>query len=218
MNQNILKAGLLILLLAIPAFLFLFLRQFGENKFALPVMNPASADCSPNTAPDSVHRIPAFSFTDQDGNTLTQERLRGSVYVAEFFFTRCPDICLTMANELSRVQDAFRGNNQVKILSHSVDPEYDSVGILKEYAERYNADTQQWMFVTGDKAAIYQQARCGYFISAKEGTNENLDFIHSDKLVLVDMEGRIRGYYSGTKRTEVDRLITEIQVLLGEYK
>ncbi|WP_448518277.1 SCO family protein [Rhodoflexus sp.] len=219
MNTNqLLKAGALMLILVLPALAFLFLRGFGENEFALPILNPESGECAPNKV-DGIHRIPSFSFINQDGLPFSEKDLEGKIYVTDFFFTRCPDICLTMSSELARVSEAVKNYPEVVILSHTVDPRYDSAQVLKAYAERYKANPNQWIFVTGDKAAIYEQARCGYYIAAKPATADTeIDFIHSDKFVLVDKEKRIRGYYSGTRREDVDRLIMEIQVLLSEYK
>ncbi len=217
-TNQLLKAGALLLLLVLPALAFLFLRGFGENEFALPILNPESGECAPNKV-DDIHRIPPFSFINQDGQPFSDKELAGKIYVTDFFFTRCPDICLTMSSELARVHEAMKNHPEVVILSHTVDPAFDSAQVLKAYAQRYGADTKRWIFVTGDKKAIYEQARCGYYIAAKPATSDTeLDFIHSDKLVLVDKEKRIRGYYSGTRREDVDRLITEIQVLLAEYK
>jgi protein SCO1/2 len=218
MKNKYFKVGVLMTILAVPTFIILFLHGFGENKFEIPVMNPSSPDC-PSNVVDSVHRIPPFSFISQDGKEVTEKDFEGKVYIVDFFFTRCPDICPTMTSELVRVQEAFQDFPDIRILSHSVDPLYDSVAILKEYAQKFKADTQMWTFVTGDKAAIYNMARCGYFISARENTSPiSVDFVHSDKVVLIDKEKRIRGYYSGTNRKEIDRLITEVQILLQEYK
>lgn len=219
MNTNrLLKAGALTLILVLPALAFIFLRGFGENHFSLPVLNPESGECRPNKV-DDIHRVPPFSFINQDGQPFSDKDLEGKIYVTDFFFTRCPDICLTMSSELARVSEVMKDKPDFVILSHTVDPAYDSAQVLKSYAQRYNADPKRWIFVTGDKAAIYEQARCGYYIAAKPATSDTeIDFIHSDKFVLVDKEKRIRGYYSGTRREDVDRLITEIQVLLSEYK
>ena len=218
MNNKILKIGILLTVLTIPALVIVFLHSFGENKFVIEVMNPQSAECKSN-AVAGVHRIPAFSFVSQDGKTITNQDFEEKIYVTDFFFTRCPDICPTMTSELVRVQDAFKDRTDIKILSHSVDPLYDSVQILKEYAAKFNANPVIWTFVTGDKKEIYNMARCGYYISARENSSPlEVDFVHSDKVVLVDKEKRIRGYYSGTNRKEIDRLITEIQILLKEYE
>ncbi|MCS6968704.1 MAG: SCO family protein [Cytophagales bacterium] len=219
MNKKaLLKAGALIVILVLPVLVFFFLRGFGENQYALPILNPASADCPPNKI-DSIHRVPSFSFLNQDSAIFTDRDLEGKIYVADFFFTRCPDICLAMSSELARVQEAIKNYPEVVILSHTVDPLYDRAHVLKAYAKQYGAIPGKWIFLTGDKAAIYHQARCGYFIATRPASSDTtIDFIHSDKFVLVDKEKRIRGYYSGTRRQDVDRLITEIQVLLAEYK
>jgi protein SCO1 len=218
MNTKILKISILLTVLATPALVIMFLHGFGENKFEIPVMDPTSADCK-NNAGEGTHRIPSFSFVSQDGKTITNKDFEGKIYITDFFFTRCPDICPTMTAELVRVQDAFKDRADIKILSHSVDPVYDSVQILKEYANKFNANPSIWTFVTGNKSEIYNMARCGYYIAARENSSPlAVDFVHSDKVVLVDKENRIRGYYSGTNRKEIDRLITEIQILSKEYE
>jgi protein SCO1 len=213
------KAFVASLILLLPLATAAFLYLFADNQYGLKVLNPQSAECPAPTAPDTVHRVPGFALTSQQGSPITPAQLTGKVYVANFFFTRCPDICLQMSSELTRVQEMFQGRPEVHILSHTVDPGHDSVPVLQQYAARYGINPAQWTLATGSKAVIYDLARCGYFVSAKPATNDlKLDFIHSDKLVLVDKERRIRGFYSGTQREEVDRLITEIQVLLTEYK
>jgi protein SCO1/2 len=218
MNKSkILKISILITVLSVPALIIVFLHQFGDNKFEIPIMNPMSADCQSNTI-DNVHRIPNFKFISQEGKAITEKDFEGKIYVVDFFFTRCPDICPVMTSELVRVQEAFKDYTDVKILSHSVDPVYDTVAILRDYAQKFNANPAIWTFVTGEKKDIYTMARCGYFISTKENSSPmKVDFIHSDKVVLIDKEKRIRGYYSGTNRKEIDRLITEIQILQKEY-
>jgi len=211
------KTVFLILLLVVPT-IFVIMGLFGENHYKkLEVYNPRVMGCPRYEGPDSVHRIPPFSFTDQAGKTVTQADFEGKIYIADFFFTYCPDICIEMSSELVRVQDAL-ADKDVKILSHTVDPERDTPEVLANYAERYGADPSVWTFVTGEKQALYEQARCGYFIPAAVGQDSTVDFIHSDKLILVDKESRIRGFYSGTDRKDVDRLISEAQLLMKEYE
>lgn len=219
MKKNIFfKVGILLTVLAVPAFIILFLHGFGENKFEIPVMNPASPDCKSN-AVGGTHRVPPFKFTSQDRKEITEKDFEGKVYIVNFFFARCPDICPTMTSELLRAQEAFKDFPDVKMLSFSVDPAHDSVEVLKSYAEKFEVDTKFWTFVTGSKKEIYNMARCGYFISARENSSPiAVDFVHSDKVVLIDKDKRIRGYYGGTERKEIDRLITEVQILLREYK
>jgi len=222
MKKNI-QAGVLLILLAIPVFIFAFLYLFGENKYEVKVLspkeltvyNPKVVNCEENIV-DGVHRIPEFTFTSQDSAAYGLENLKGKIFVTDFFFTKCPSICIEMTSELLRVQEFYKKEPNVQLVSFSVDPTYDSPSVLAEYAEKYNANTHKWNFLTGEAKDIYELARCGFFIVAKPNEEIKNDFIHSDKLVLVDTKGRIRGYYSGTDREDVDRLITEIQVLLQE--
>ncbi len=213
-----LRAILVMSILLIPVFVFLFLKQFGKNEYHLALLNPQSADCPAPVPPDTMHRIPPFSLLSQDGETITQRDFEGKIYITDFFFARCPDICKVMTSELYRVQDHFKNNPDIRILSHTVDPQNDTVAVLKDYAERNRYQKDFWHFVTGDKKTIYELARCAYFLPVQAGDGGKADFIHSDKLILVDKEKRIRGFYSGTNRDDVDKLILEIQVLLQEYK
>ncbi len=159
--------------------------------------------------------IPAFSFTNQDGKTVTNQTYDGSIYIADFFFTTCPTICPKMKSELLRVYNAFKNDPRVKILSHTIDPEYDKVEVLHEYAGRLQVSSEKWNFVTGDKDSIYTIAEY-YLCSAEEAPNEPGGYIHSGALVLIDQQKHIRGVYDGTKSEEVDQLIKDIPLLLGE--
>lgn len=211
------KTGILTVLLIIPVFVFLFLKIFGKNFYHLPVYYPAdSVFHEGKYKVTQAHSIPAFTLTTSEGGILTRGDLQGKIFVADFFFTRCPGICLKMTNQLVRVQEEFSAKKEIKIVSFTVDPAYDTPEVLKAYAQRYNADPEIWQFLTGEKDYIYQLAMKGFFLSAMEDEENPLDFIHSEKLVLVDRRGWIRGYYDGTDQEDVDRLITEIKVLLNE--
>jgi protein SCO1/2 len=165
--------------------------------------------------PDTMYpTIPPFSFTNQDGETVTEKTFDG-IYVADFFFTTCPTICPKMKAELLRVYNAFKNEPRVKILSHSIDPEYDTVEVLHEYASRLQVTSDKWDFVTGNKDSIYNMAEY-YLSSAEEAPNEPGGFIHSGALILVDKQKHIRGMYDGTKPEEVDNLIKDIPILLNE--
>ncbi|EON75036.1 Cytochrome oxidase biogenesis protein Sco1/SenC/PrrC, putative copper metallochaperone [Lunatimonas lonarensis] len=119
-----------------------------------------------------------------------------------------------MSKEMERVQDAFRDESLVQIYSISLDPDYDTPEVLSRYAGLYGAKPDRWFFLTGDRSEIYELARCGFVLPAIDGGKNPDDFVHSDKFILVDEEGRIRGYYSGTNREGVDQLILETKVLL----
>jgi protein SCO1/2 len=163
------------------------------------------------------HTVQDFNFVNQDGKNVSQKDFDGSIYVTDFFFTTCQSICPIMSKEMEKVAAAYKGNSKVKILSHTVNPEFDSVPVLKAYAQQHNADVKQWMFVTGNKQELYAIARTGYYLNAEQGDGGPEDFIHTQNFALVDMEKHLRGYYDGTKPEEVDQLIKDIALLLKEY-
>ncbi len=160
--------------------------------------------------------IPDFSLIDHHGDEINFDRLKGYVWVADFFFTSCAGICPRMTEQMTRVQEAFKDNEKVKIVSFTVDPETDSVWVLSMYAKGWGAIDGKWFFVTGDKKKIYELARQGFKLPVEEGDEGPGDFIHSDRFVLVDANGRIRGYYGGTDAEEVNKLIRDIKVILRE--
>jgi protein SCO1/2 len=123
-----------------------------------------------------------------------------------------------MNSQMKRVYDQYRGNKEVKFISHTVNPEKDSAEVLAAYAKKYDADPAQWYFVTGDKAELYKLARKSYLISDTNGDGGKEDFVHSQNFALIDKEGHIRGVYDGTDSVEVDRLVVDMKLLLGSYK
>lgn len=184
-----------------------------ERAFVpLPILGPQDED---KTGEERYHHIPEFSLIDQSGDTITNERLKGKIYVADFFFTHCPSICPKMTAHLKEIQDKFE-KEEISIVSYTVDPERDRPERLMEYARTYEAELDNWSFITGDKKQIYLLARNGYFISASEGSGGPDDFIHSDLFTLVDTKGRIRGYYRGTQDDAIQQLIQDIEKLKSE--
>lgn len=163
------------------------------------------------------HTIPDFVFTDQDGNQVTPQTFGGKVYVADFFFTTCPTICPVMKKEMLRVYEAFLDNEEVAILSHTIDPEHDSVAVLRDFAEKLGVESHKWHFVTGDKEEIYKVGMKGYLVTAGEDASAPGGYIHSGAFILVDKDRRIRGLYDGTKSPDVNALIRDVKVLLKEY-
>jgi protein SCO1 len=194
-----------------------------ERKDRLPVFNPTELNDSlvdPSLRNVGTgHHVRDFSLINQDGETITQKNLEGKIYVADFFFIRCGSICPKMTSQLQRVQEKFREEKKVMILSHTVLPETDTVEAMKAYAEQYGADHSQWYFLTGDKKQIYDLARKSYFVvkdaAPGKGDEEN-DFIHTENFVLVDSQKRIRGYYDGTSEQDVSRLLSDMDKLLKE--
>lgn len=170
------------------------------------------------TADTVYHTIPDFRFLNQDSIWITPRNFQGSVYVADFFFTSCPDICPKMKTQMLRVYDKFKGNPEVKFLSHTIDPEHDSVAVLKDFAQQLGVEGDQWQFVTGDKEKIFEIGGESYMIIAKEDTTQANKNVHSGHFILIDKDRRIRGYYDGTDKEEVDKLIKDIPKLLAEYE
>lgn len=162
------------------------------------------------------HTIQPFRFVDQDSTVITRENVDGKVYVADFFFTSCRTICPVMKTQMLRVYEQFKDDPQIIILSHTIDPEYDTVGLLKDYAERLGVSANTWHFLTGNKDSIYTIAEKSYFATAMEDSSEPDGFIHSGAFILVDGKQRIRGMYDGTKENDVDRLIKDIGRLKKE--
>ncbi len=159
------------------------------------------------------HFISDFSFTNQNGKIITQKDYEGKIYVADFFFTTCPSICPIMADNMVWLQDKIKNNPEIMLLSHSVTPDIDSVPVLKAYAERKGVIDAKWNLVTGEKKDIYYIARKSY-LAVKTGKPEELyDMVHTENFVLVDKKRRVRGFYDGTKKEEVEKLLEDIKYL-----
>lgn len=157
--------------------------------------------------------IVPFGFIDQNGDTVTEKTVDGKVWVADFFFTSCPTICPKMKTEMLRVLDAYKGDERVVLLSHSIDPEYDTQQVLKEFADRLEVKGDQWHFLTGDKDSIYAMAD-RYMVSAKEDPSAPGGHIHSGAFILLDGQRRMRGVYDGTNPQQVDTLMADMKLLL----
>ena len=188
-----------------------------KPKKTLPIYNPA--DVNPELVDSYVqyiskyHTIADFSFTNQNGKTITQKDYEGKVYVADFFFTTCGSICPKMTTNLSDVQKAFANNPKVKLLSFTVFPETDSVPVLKAYAKKNQVNDAKWNLVTGDKKEIYTLARKSYLAVKLGKPNELYDMVHTENFVLVDTKKRVRGFYDGTNKEDIKRLIEDITFL-----
>lgn len=161
------------------------------------------------------YKIPAFELMNQDSQIVSNETLAGKIYVADFFFSYCPDICIPMKNQMLRINEKFKGNNQLKLISHTLDPQHDSIPYLKKYAQKLGANTQQWNFVTAKESTIYQLAKA-YMALAERNENAPGGIAHSGHFILVDPKGHIRGAYDGTQALEVDQLMQDIEILLDE--
>ncbi|MEQ9263343.1 MAG: SCO family protein [Owenweeksia sp.] len=189
----------------------------------LPVYNPSELDDrlvdSKLQGKGRNHRVLSFELVNQNGDTINQEHLKGKIYTADFFFTTCPGICKDMAAQKRRLQEVYRNDPDFMMISHTVTPEVDSVPVMQEYAKLQGAIPGKWELLTGDKPQIYKLARQSYFAIFDEGGNgDESDFIHTENFVLIDPSKRIRGFYDGTSKEDVDRLIEDISILKKELK
>jgi len=188
-----------------------------QPKKRLPIYQPnmVNAELVDSTLQHvkKYHRIADFSLLNQNGDTITQENYRDKIYVADFFFTTCPTICPIMTANLVEVQAALANDPEVLLLSHSVTPEIDSVAQLKKYAIEKGVNDAKWNLVTGDKKQIYELARKSYLAVQEDGDGGPFDMIHTENFILVDKQRRIRGFYDGTKEEEMDRLLSDIEIL-----
>lgn len=185
---------------------------YREASFSPHWINPKNLDSLA-----SFHSIPDFSLVNQYGDTISQKQLKGKVYVADFFFTTCPGICPRMTKNMLLLQEKFKGNEDVALLSHSVMPSVDTVEQLLRYAEQKGITWKNWHLLTGDKKLIYSLGRKAYFVEEDLGNQRSdEDFLHTENFVLVDKNRHIRGIYNGLNKTSIRYLILDIVSLLEE--
>ncbi len=162
------------------------------------------------------HTIADFSFINQFGDTITQKNTEEKYYVANFFFATCQSICPRMNSQMARVQNAYLADPEILFLSHTVNPLHDTVEVLAQYGAKYGAIKNKWHLLTGDKKAIYDLGKLSYLINAVEDDGTEEGFIHSEYLLLIDKQKRIRALYDGTDSTQVNKLIEDIKLLKTE--
>lgn len=196
--------------------------QILKPKPRLPIFNPS--DLNPAVVDDDLervgrgHRIGDFNLVDQWGNAADSSMLQGKVYVADFFFTTCPSICIDMGANFQKIQAHYEDEPRVALVSHTVMPEVDSVEVMRAYGERMGAIKGKWHLLTGEKRELYRLARREYFAVMEPGTSfDEHDFIHTENVILVDEKKRIRGFYDGTDDLQMEQLIRDIQVLLDRH-
>lgn len=164
-----------------------------------------------------IHQIPDFSLTNQEGKEITKKTYEEKIYVADFFFVSCPGICPILEKNMSKLQDKFKEDNEVLLLSHTVMPTKDSVSVLKQYAIDNDINSKKWNLVTGNKKQIYDLAREAYFADEDFVKTQDEDaFVHTENFILIDKKGRIRGVYNGTLAIDIERLIRHIEILKKE--
>jgi len=188
-----------------------------KEEFELPVFTPSDLRATlvhPSLVGKTEHSIPNFTFINQDSLTITQKTVEGKIYVVDFFFTSCPSICIDLTNNLKLVQEAFKDSDDVFILSHSVDPKYDTVSRLKKYGEIHNINSKRWFLLRGTIEQITEMAQLGYFAIAEFKNHTEYELIHTENIILVDQNRQIRGIYNGTSSVDIGYLIADIQKLL----
>lgn len=209
MNRKRLIVGIPLLGIVVLGVFFVF--TFIGNDYSvprLPVLHPS-------------HDIKHFSFTDQRGRTITEDSVAGKVFVANFFFTSCKDVCVTMNRNVKKIYDALHQYPDFMILSHTVNPSTDSVPVLAKYAEQWNANPNQWLFLTGPKKELFNMARFTYMLTTfnreNSGTDaDTSDFVHTQLLTLIGRRGRIRGIFNSLKSSDIRKCIQDAKILLRE--
>ena len=201
--------------------MYLFYNALVPKKL-LPVYSPAMVNSE--LVPEEIqhirkyHTIADFSLTNQNGDIITQEDYKDKIYIADFFFTTCPTICPIMTKNMADIQREIINDDDVLLLSHSVTPEIDSVAQLKKYAIEKGVDNTKWNLLTGDKKQIYELARKSYLAVKTDGDGGPFDMIHTENFILVDKQKRIRGFYDGTNKEDMEQLLTDLKILRSSYQ
>ena len=201
--------------------LFLLLLFACTQEKKLPIYGDKEAkiskDANGNEKIDTVYKtIPNFKFLNQDSIEVTQDAFNNKIYVADFFFTSCTTICPIMHRNMRTIYDKYKGNPEVMFLSHTIDFKYDKPSVLKKYAKKLGVDVPQWQFLYGDKKEVYGLAEKDYLVAVQEDSAATDGYVHQGWLVLVDKHKRIRGAYDGTKPEEVEKLKSDMDILLAE--
>ncbi|MFY9243436.1 MAG: SCO family protein [Polaribacter sp.] len=163
------------------------------------------------------HKVADFELINQNGEIITNKNYENKIYIADFFFSRCTNICIMMAYNMSELQEYYKNDDDIMFLSHSVTPVIDSVSVLREYANNKGVVDGKWNVTTGSKKHIYELARKSYFAVLDEGDGGEQDFIHTEQFILVDKERRLRGFYDGTEKKDMEKLKIDVALLKREY-
>lgn len=227
--KSLQKWAVLVGVLILPFFVyFIFVYSAEENFFKpLEYVGPPNVVKTSEGWDSSAYAIPNWTFTDQNGQQVSHDDFRNKIYIASFFFTRCPSICPSMNFRIQQLQERFKGFEDFRILSFTVDPENDSVAVLANYARRMKAEDGLWYFLTGERDELYRTAS-HYLLSAQEDSTADGGFLHSEQIVIVDWDGHIRsrkddngnvvGSYNALLETEVRDLTDDLKVLIAEFE
>ncbi|MDX2172944.1 MAG: SCO family protein [Bacteroidota bacterium] len=201
------------LLIALILLVFSSCKNSSAPKLVLPIFGEKKL----NNTDTIYHSIGNFSFKNQYGETVNNQTVKNKIYVADFFFATCQSICPQMSTNLKDVQAAFLNDDSLLILCHTVNPMHDTVEVLNGYSQTYGAKKNKWHFLTGNKKQIYDLAKDSYLVNALEEDGTPEGFLHSELLILIDTKGMIRGFYDGTDKVQVNKLISDIKLLKTEY-
>ena len=216
-KRDFITVGFILIFSAAAVYMFYVILKPVE---VLPIYQPA--EVNEKLVDSSIihvakyHKISDFNLTNQNGKEITQANYKDKIYVADFFFTTCQDICPVMTKNMYQLQEELKNDNEILLLSHTVIPEVDTVEQLKEYAIENKVDDSKWNLVTGDKKQIYELARKSYLAVEDSNFNE-FDMIHTENFMLIDKEKQIRGFYDGTNSEEINRLFKDIEILKQSY-
>ena len=216
-KRDFITVGFILIFSAAAVYMFYVILKPVE---VLPIYQPA--EVNEKLVDSSIihvakyHKISNFKLTNQNGKEITQANYKDKIYVADFFFTTCQDICPVMTKNMYQLQEELKNDNEILLLSHTVIPEVDTVEQLKEYAIENKVDDSKWNLVTGDKKQIYELARKSYLAVEDSNFNE-FDMIHTENFMLIDKEKQIRGFYDGTNSEEINRLLKDIEILKQSY-
>ena len=216
-KRDFITVGFILIFSAAAVYMFYVILKPIE---VLPIYQPA--EVNEKLVDSSIihvakyHKISDFKLTNQNGKEITQANYKDKIYVADFFFTTCQDICPVMTKNMYQLQEELKNDNEILLLSHTVIPEVDTVEQLKEYAIENKVDDSKWNLVTGDKKQIYELARKSYLAVEDSNFNE-FDMIHTENFMLIDKEKQIRGFYDGTNSEEIKRLLKDIEILKQSY-
>ncbi len=216
-KRDFITVGFILIFSAAAVYMFYVILKPIE---VLPIYQPA--EVNEKLVDSSIihvakyHKISDFKLTNQNGKEITQANYKDKIYVADFFFTTCQDICPVMTKNMYQLQEELKNDNEILLLSHTVIPEVDTVEQLKEYAIENNVDDSKWNLLTGDKKQIYELARKSYLAVEDSNFNE-FDMIHTENFMLIDKEKQIRGFYYGTQSEEINRLVTDRALLKQSY-
>jgi len=217
-KRDFITVGFILIFSAAAVYMFYVILKPIE---VLPIYQPA--EVNEKLVDSSIihvakyHKISDFKLTNQNGKEITQADYNDKIYVADFFFTTCQDICPIMTKNMYKLQEELKNDNDILFLSHTVIPEIDTVQQLKKYSIENKVDDSKWNLVTGDKKQIYDLARKSY-LAVEDAEYGEFDMIHTENFMLIDKESQIRGFYDGTNDLEIDKLLKDIEILKQSYK